>query len=51
MRSRWMEEVAVQRGGGSGMKVGHYGSLYDSSLSLLDRETQMELYFEPEGVN
>lgn len=35
------------REGGTGTKVRHYGSLYDSRLSLVDTETQMEAYFEP----
>lgn len=35
--------------GGTGTTVGHYGSVYDSSLFLMDTDTQMELYFEPEG--
>lgn len=29
--------------------VGHYGSVHDSSLSLMVTDTQMELSIEPEG--
>lgn len=38
-----------RRARGTGTKVGHYGSVYDSSLSLMDTEAQMQLHSGPEG--
>lgn len=37
------------REGGTRTTVEHYGSVHDSSLSLMDTDTQMELSIEPEG--